>query len=159
MVSHVHRRTALLAAIALGMAAAPVAAQEAAGVGTIEGTVREQTTNRPVEAAQVHVVGKNIGASTNRDGFYRITNVPVGPVELRIRMVGFSPTSRTVTVTAGATQTVNFTLSASAVQLEAIVTTGTAGATEVKRLGNTVATIDPPKYAPISIESSRAGAT
>jgi TonB-linked SusC/RagA family outer membrane protein len=153
MVSQVHRRTALLAAIALGMATAPLAAQEAAGVGTIEGTVREQTTNRPVELAQVHVVGKNIGASTNRDGVYRITNVPVGPVELRIRMVGFSPTSRTVTVTAGGTQTVNFTLSASAVQLEAIVTTGTAGATEVKRLGNTVATIDPPKYAPIKTAS------
>ncbi len=53
--------------------------------------MREQTTGRPVEVAQVHVVGKNIGASTNRDGVYRITNVPAGPVELRIRMVGFSP--------------------------------------------------------------------
>ncbi len=47
----------------------------------------------------------------------------------------------------------NFALSPSAVQLEAIVTTGTAGATEVKRLGNTVATIDPPKYAPIKTAS------
>jgi len=135
------------------MAAARLAAQEAAGVGTIEGTVREQTTGRPVELAQVHVVGKNIGAATNRDGVYRIPNVPAGPVELRIRMVGFSPTSKLVTVAAGGTQTVNFALAPSAVQLEAIVTTGTAGATEVKRLGNTVATIDPPKFAPIKTAS------
>ena len=149
MVSQVHCRTALITAFALATAAAQLAAQDAAGVGTIEGTVVEQTTGRPVELAQVHVVGKNIGAATNRDGVYRITNVPVGPVELRIRMVGFTPTSRTVTVTAGTTQKVNFSLAPSAVQLEAIVTTGTAGATEVKKLGNTVATIDPPKYAPI----------
>ena len=153
MVSQVHRKTALLTAFALGLGAAPLAAQQAAGVGTIEGTVREQTTNRPIESAQVHIVGKNIGASTNRDGFYRISNVPSGPVEVRIRMVGFSPISRNVTVAAGGTQTVNLTLAPSAVQLEAIVTTGTAGATEVKRLGNTVATIDPPKYAPIKTAS------
>jgi TonB-linked SusC/RagA family outer membrane protein len=153
MVSQVFRSRALLTALALGVASARLAAQEAAGVGTIEGTVREQGTSRAVEAAQVHVVGKNIGATTNRDGFYRITNVPAGPVELRIRMVGFSPSVRTLTLTAGSTQTVNFTLSASAVQLEAIVTTGTAGATEVKRLGNSIATIDPPKYAPIKTAS------
>jgi TonB-linked SusC/RagA family outer membrane protein len=153
MVSQVLRRTALLTTFALGTAASQLVAQEAAGVGTIEGTVREQATNRPVELAQVHIVGKNIGATSNRDGAYRITNVPAGPVEVRIRMVGFSPTSKTVTVTAGGTQTLNFALSASAVQLEAIVTTGPAGATEVKRLGNTVATIDPPKYAPIKTAS------
>ena len=152
MISQVLRRTALLTAVAFG-AAAQLAAQEAAGVGTIEGTVREQSTNRPVDAAQVHIVGKNIGAYSNRDGVYRITNVPAGAVEVRIRMVGFAPASRTVTVTAGGTQTLNFTLAPSAVQLEAIVTTGTAGATEVKRLGNTVATIDPPKYAPIKSAS------
>jgi len=153
MISQVHRRAALLTAFALGASAAQLAAQEAAGVATIEGTVVEQGTGRPVDLAQVHVVGKNMGASTNRDGFYRITNVPAGTVELRIRMVGFSPSSKTVTVAAGGTQTVNFNLAASAVQLEAIVTTGTAGATEVKRLGNTVATIDPPKYAPIKTAS------
>jgi TonB-dependent starch-binding outer membrane protein SusC len=153
MVSQVFRSRVLLTALALGVAGARLAAQEAAGVGTIEGTVREQGTSRAVEAAQVHVVGKNIGATTNRDGFYRITNVPAGPVELRIRMVGFAPSVRTLTLAAGSTQTVNFTLSASAVQLEAIVTTGTAGATEVKRLGNSIATIDPPKYAPIKTAS------
>jgi TonB-linked SusC/RagA family outer membrane protein len=153
MVSQVHCRTAVIAAFALAAATARLAAQEAAGVGTIEGTVVEQTTGRPIELAQVHIVGKNIGAGTNRDGVYRITNVPVGPVELRIRMVGFTPTSRMVTVTAGSTQKVDFRLAPSAVQLEAIVTTGTAGATEVKRLGNTVATIDPPKYAPIKTTS------
>jgi TonB-linked SusC/RagA family outer membrane protein len=68
-------------------------------------------------------------------------------------MVGYTPITKSVTVTAGGTHTLDFSLAATAVQLEAIVTTGTAGATEVKRLGNTVATIDPPKNAPIQTAS------
>ncbi|HJQ21116.1 MAG TPA: SusC/RagA family TonB-linked outer membrane protein [Gemmatimonadaceae bacterium] len=135
-------------------ALAPVLrAQDAAGVGTIEGHVRAQGTSRPVEGAQVHVVGANMDATTNADGVYRIANVPARDVQLRIRMLGFASVTRNVTVQAGSTQTVDFTLSASAVQLEAIVTTGTAGATEVKRLGNTVATIEPPTFAPIRTAS------
>jgi len=128
-------------------------AQDAAGVGTVEGRVRTQGTSRPVEGAQVHVVGLNIEATTNSDGVYRITNVPARAVQLRIRMLGYASLTHDVTVRAGSTQTVDFLLSASAVQLEAIVTTGTAGATEVKRLGNTVATIEAPKFVPIRTAS------
>lgn len=133
--------------------AALLRAQEAAGVGTIQGTVRVMGTSRPVEGAQVHVVGANIDATTTSDGVYRILNVPARAVQLRIRIIGYAPVTKTATVTAGSTQTVDFILSSSAVQLEAIVTTGTAGATEVKRLGNTVATIEAPKFAPIRTAS------
>jgi len=153
MIRHVRWRWSVVAVFALGVLSTRGIAQQAAGVGTIEGTVREQGTGRAVDLAQVHVVGKNVGAVSNRDGFYRITNVPAGPVEVRIRMVGYSPIVRAVTVTPGGTHTLDLTIAASAIQLEAIVTTGTAGATEVKRLGNSVATIDPPKYAPISTAS------
>lgn len=135
--------TLLAAAIAL-----PVGAQQAA-VGTIEGTVREANTNRVVEGAQVGVVGAAIGAVANRNGFYRITNVPARAVELTVRMVGYAPLRKTVTVTAGQVAVADFSLQQTALQLQAVVTTGTAGATEVKRLGNSVATIDPPKIAPI----------
>jgi len=145
------RVTSLL--IAVMPAFAVLQAQEAAGVGTVEGTVRTMGTTRPVEGAQVHVVGANIDATTNADGSYRIANVPARAVQLRIRMIGYAPVTKSVTVAPGSTQTVDFLLSASAVQLEAIVTTGTAGATEVKRLGNTVATIEPPKFAPIRTAS------
>jgi TonB-linked SusC/RagA family outer membrane protein len=139
-----------LAACALLAAATalPVGAQQAA-VGTIEGTVREANTNRVIEGAQVGVVGAAIGAVANRNGFYRITNVPARAVELTVRMVGYAPMRRTVTVTAGQVAVSDFSLQQTALQLQAVVTTGTAGATEVKRLGNSVATIDPPKIAPI----------
>ena len=148
----VRGRVAFLLLAVVPTFAVVLRAQEA-GVGTIEGTVRVMGTSRPVEGAQVHVVGVNIDATTNGDGVYRIVNVPARAVQLRIRMIGYAPVTKSATVTAGSTQTVDFLLSASAVQLEAVVTTGTAGATEVKRLGNTVATIVPPKFAPVRTAS------
>src|SRR6185295_1248866 len=86
-------------------------AQQVAGVGTIEGTVRVMGTARPVEGAQVHVVGANIDATTTPDGAYRLTNVPARAVQLRIRMIGYAPVTKSATVTAGSTQTVDFLLS------------------------------------------------
>jgi TonB-linked SusC/RagA family outer membrane protein len=146
----VRRSRVQLAACALLAAAIalPVGAQQAA-VGTIEGTVREANTNRVIEGAQVGVVGAAIGAVANRNGFYRITNVPARAIELTVRMVGYAPMRKPVTVTAGQVAVADFSLQQTALQLQAVVTTGTAGATEVKRLGNSVATIDPPKIAPI----------
>ncbi len=122
---------------------------QGASVGTIEGTVTDAGTGRPVEGAQVAATAVGIGALTNAQGRYRLQNVPARTLDVRVRMVGYSPMAKSVTVTAGGSATLDFAISQSALQLQAVVTTGTAGATEVKRLGNTVATIDPPKFAPI----------
>ncbi|HVE79961.1 MAG TPA: TonB-dependent receptor, partial [Gemmatimonadaceae bacterium] len=155
MLSHVRRTLSAGAALAalLGSSARTAAAQEAAGVGTVEGTVRESGTNRPIEGAQVSVSGATIGAVTGGNGTYRIQNVPARAVDLRVRFVGFAPTTRTVTVVAGQTVTANFDLQPSALQLDQVVTTGTGGQVEVRKLGNTVATISPPQFAPINSPS------
>jgi TonB-linked SusC/RagA family outer membrane protein len=155
MPSHVRRILSLGAALAalLGSGAPPVLAQEAAGVGTIEGTVREGRTNRPVEGAQISVSGTTIGAVAGANGTFRIPNVPARAVELRARFVGFAPTTRSATVVAGQTVTVDFNLQPSALQLDEVVTTGTGGQVEVRKLGNTVATIQPPQFAPINSPS------
>jgi TonB-dependent starch-binding outer membrane protein SusC len=140
-------------AVAIGSATGAIQAQQATGVGIVEGTVSEQGTGRPVDGAQVRLTSVAIGGLTNPAGHFRLLNVPAGQVEVRVRQVGYTPVNKTVTVTAGRTTTVDFSITQSALQLQAVVTTGTAGATEVKKLGNTVATIDPPKMAPINTPS------
>ena len=132
MLSHVCRKAGLgVAAVAVILGLSPTAArtQQAAGVGTVEGRVRENGTNRPVEGAQVSVAGTTMGAVTNNTGHYRIHNVPARQVELRVRFVGFAPGSRTVSVEAGQTVMADFDLSQSALQLDQVVTTGTGGST------------------------------
>src|SRR5262245_42457828 len=89
---------ALLVLPAVAALAPALGAQEAAGVGTIEGSVRVQGTSRPVEGAQVHVVGANIDATSGADGTYRISNVPARAVQVRIRMIGFAAVTHDVTV-------------------------------------------------------------
>ena len=136
MIGRFRQRITSVVAVAITMALPPTLfAQQATGVGTIEGTIREAGTGRPLEGVQVGVTGANIGAATNGRGQYRITNVPARTVELRIRLVGFTPSNRTVVVTAGQIKTADFEISQSVLQLEAVVTTGTGGAVEVKKLG------------------------
>lgn len=122
--------------------------------GVIEGKVTDQTTARPIEAAQVFIDGTSLGGLTNAQGTYRITGIPITgasrTVTLRLRALGFNPLTRSVTVSAGQTATADFTVTASAIQLDQVVVTGSGQRTEVKRLGNTVAVIQPPANAPIN---------
>ena len=59
-----------------------------------------------------------------------------------MRRLGYTRQAQTATVTAGGETRLDFTLSVTASTLEAIVVTGTAGATEKRTLGNAVAQLD-----------------
>src|SRR5688572_10968816 len=142
-------RLALLAVAAFAIPNA-VAAQ---ATGTIEGTISASGNKRPLAGVQVTIAGTGatVGATTNAQGSFRILNVVPGTRTLRTRLIGYAPVTRTVEVTAGGTATANIELSQSAVELTAIVTTGTGGSqVEARKLGNTVASLEPPANAPIT---------
>jgi TonB-linked SusC/RagA family outer membrane protein len=117
----------------------------AQATGTIEGTITDASTGRPLAGVQVGVVGAAFGAVSGDNGTYRIPNVPAREWQVRARLIGFAAISRTITLAAGQTARVDFTLAKSAVALEQVVVTGTGQAVEVKKLGNTVATVKPPE--------------
>jgi len=148
MVSHVRWKATLLAA-AVFAALVPVGAS-AQTTGTVEGRVSEQGTGRPLAGAQVFVAGTTVGTVSASNGTYRIVGVPARTVEVRARLIGFAPMNRQATVAAGQTATVNFEMAISALQLEQVVVTGSGQAVEVKKLGNTVATVQAPEFSPIS---------
>ncbi len=110
--------------------------------GTVRGVVRAETTGRPIQEAQVAVLATRIGATTDREGSYEITNVPEGSVRLQVRAIGYA--TQTVVVSVSLTQpaTLDFTLRGSVISLDEIVVTGTGAAVEKKQLGNTIGTID-----------------
>ena len=141
-------RTITIAA-AIAMSASPLFAQQP-NTGAIEGRITEVGSGRPLTAAQVYVAGTAAGAATNETGNYRIASAPARQVELRVRLIGFAPISKTVVVTAGQTTKADFELQVSALQLEQVVVTGSGQQVEVKKLGNTVAVIQPPENAPIN---------
>src|SRR5215213_8449791 len=59
-------------------------------LGSIRGRVMVEGINRPLGAAQVSVVGTQIGAQTNDNGEYRLNNVPPGPRTVRVQRIGFA---------------------------------------------------------------------
>jgi TonB-dependent starch-binding outer membrane protein SusC len=110
--------------------------------GTIEGTIVEANTERPLSAVQVTVPGTNRGALSNAEGFFRVTGVPAGQHEVQAQRIGYSTTRETVTVQAGATVSLSLTLRQTAVALDEMVVTGTPGGSQRRALGNAVSSIN-----------------
>lgn len=116
-----------------------VAAQ---ATGTVRARIVEAATARPLANAQVVLVGTNRTALANAAGEVLLLNVPVGTHTLRATMLGFAPAEREVQVTAGQVAQLTVQLEVTAFDLDAIVVTGTAGATSRRTLGNSITRLD-----------------
>jgi len=115
--------------------------------GTIVGVVLEQATGQPLDASAVLVVGTKLATGTDRRGHFVIRGVPAGEANVRAQRLGYKPASRVVRVPAGDSVSVTFTLGQSAVELEAVVATGTGGAVEKRQLGAPIGIVDVDKLA------------
>jgi TonB-linked SusC/RagA family outer membrane protein len=109
--------------------------------GTIRGRVTEEGNDRPIPHTQVGVVGSTAGSVTDGDGRYQITSVVPGEVTVRVVRIGFAGQSKTITVTAGQTATVDFSLASVAMKLNPIVTTATGQQRRVE-VGNAIAQVN-----------------
>lgn len=127
--------------VALPLVAAGAAAHAQGSGGTIMGRVTDARTALPVAGAFIVVEGTRLSGIVGNDGRYRIANVPAGSQTVRASLVGFSDASRTVQVTDGPV-TVDFELQSTAIPLEEIVVTGTAGGAKLRSIGNSVAKIN-----------------
>ena len=129
-------------ALALTLAFAPIDAAAQQSTGVIAGTVTDGASQRPLESAQVFIEGTGIGALTNSSGRYILLNVPAGQHTVRVQLVGYREGTTTVTVTAGQSAVADVAISQTAIELTEIVVTGAGVATEKRKLGNTIATVD-----------------
>jgi TonB-linked SusC/RagA family outer membrane protein len=123
-----------VAVAALLFAATSIQAQ----TGTLTGRVTDAETEQPIAAVQVAIANLSIGALTQQDGTYNLLNVPAGTHTVSVQRIGYSTVEQPITMTAGGTATLNFEIAEQALSLDAIVVTGTAGATQRRALGNVV---------------------
>lgn len=108
------------------IAGAPVVLS-AQSVGTVTGTITDVASGRALEGARIRIAGTAHVATTDLRGIYRISNVPSGEVKIQVNRIGYRSMERTFTLGAGETATQNMGLTGSAVTLEEVVVTGTAG--------------------------------
>ncbi len=81
--------------------AAPAAVHAQVATGTIAGRIQNVDTGSFVLNARVTVEGTKLEAFTDVGGEYRISNVPAGPVTLKVSYTGMQVQTVTATVAAG----------------------------------------------------------
>ena len=64
---------------------------------TVNGTVYD-SNSRPLEGANVVLVGTELGDTANADGAYAMLNVPAGTYELKASFIGYKPMTETIVV-------------------------------------------------------------
>src|SRR5215203_3492061 len=130
-----------LAALALGGVAPALASAQT----VIRGRVQSDA-GQPITGASVGISELGVGTPVNASGAYTFT-IPAGRVSgqtvvVRARAIGFKPRSQSVKLEQGATLTADFTMERDVTQLEAVVTTGVATATEQLKVPFTVTRVD-----------------
>jgi TonB-linked SusC/RagA family outer membrane protein len=127
-------RSILAATLMLGL----VTASRADAQDQIGGRVVDAGTNQPVSGAQISIVGTNQGALTPANGRFLLLGVQQPTVSLEVVRLGYQ--TWTGDVERG-TLDLEVRLEPRALELDAIVVTGTAGAQQARALGNTVGTV------------------
>ncbi|MFN2315337.1 MAG: TonB-dependent receptor domain-containing protein [Gemmatimonadales bacterium] len=112
----------LAAALALGLFAAPLAAQ----TGTISGQVTAESDGRPIAGVNITLY-RDAGtmpagtAVSGSNGSYRVIGVPVGTYRIRATLIGYAPVTREgVVVSEGATASADFRMVAQAALLQEV---------------------------------------
>ena len=56
---------------------------------SINGFVREESSGEPISYANIFLENTSLGAATNRDGYFVISDIPLGSYTLNASMIGY----------------------------------------------------------------------
>ncbi len=117
------------------------------GGGTIAGQVVDMVTRAPLDQVAVRVEGPALAGVTTSDGRYAVHNIPPGTYRVTARRVGYTPLTKTVTVSPNSAATVDFAVAAAPTRLNEMVTTA-VGDQRRYEVGNVISTINADSIAP-----------
>ncbi|HTY38262.1 MAG TPA: TonB-dependent receptor [Bacteroidota bacterium] len=93
--------------------------------GSVEGTVRDAETLKPLEAANIHIQGTTFGTNAEKSGSFKISHVPAGTYVIRVSFIGYAPQSREVKIRSGETETLDIQLEQTILPGQTIVVSAT----------------------------------
>ena len=131
--------TSGLSAALLVIVSATASAQATTGI--LRGTVTDAGTGTAMGEVQVSVVGTRLGTISDAQGRYTIAGIATGQVTVRAQRIGYAPQQHPITISAETPAALDFKMNVASLQLDEVVVTGTAGATEKKVLGNVVTSV------------------
>ena len=77
---------------------------------SISGKVMDASTDKELSWANISILGTNMGAATNEDGSYFISNVPPNTYTLRVTYLGYGKLDSTIVLTGKESININFKL-------------------------------------------------
>ena len=124
--------------LVIGIGASPVHAQQ----GIISGSARDARSGQPLASVQISIGALDIGVLSAAGGSYQLPNIAAGTHTVTAQRLGYETVDQQVSVGAGQTVVLDFSLTQAALQLDAVVVTGTAGGTQRRAIGNVVERVD-----------------
>ena len=90
---------------------------------TIKGVVIDKQSQTPLPGVIVQVLNSNplLGSSTNEKGEFKITNVPIGRLQLKFQVISYKEKYITVILNAGKESVNNIELEESVIQGQEVV--------------------------------------
>ena len=109
--------------------------------GVVVGRVTDSTTGAGLKGASIRVAGTKISAASADSGQFTLKSVPPGDQVLLVRLFGYRPAERTVTVMDNERTTVRITMAPVPTVLSGVVTTATGLQRKVE-VGNDITSIN-----------------
>jgi len=118
-----------------------LSAQQKPSAGTVSGSVKDQS-GAPVSFATIVIKGTALSVSTEEDGSFKLTGVPVGNRVLHISRVGFKSIEKKIILTEGKSVDLTVEMESLAQQLEAVSVIGRSATQLANRQSYNVTAID-----------------
>ena len=87
--------------------------------GALRGTVTDGETGRPIEGAEIASLGAG-STITDQRGRFAFDEVPMGLMDIRVRMLGYAERAESIAIEAGRTSVVQMDMAADPIELEPI---------------------------------------
>ncbi|MEX2572675.1 MAG: TonB-dependent receptor [Balneolaceae bacterium] len=97
--------------------------------GTVSGIILDSETGEPVSFAYLHLEEINRTTTTDRNGRFRLTNIPEGSYTVTIHRIGYSSRSRSITVRDDETTNLEFEIRPTVLSGQAVQVTADAEGT------------------------------
>jgi hypothetical protein len=94
--------------------------------GQIQGIVKDSSTSSPLFGANIFLQGTGLGAASDIDGKYKISQIPAGSYTAVFQYIGFKKKEFPIVIKAGKTEKLNIALVSEAIEGQEVVVTAQA---------------------------------
>ncbi|MBD3225047.1 MAG: TonB-dependent receptor plug domain-containing protein [Caldithrix sp.] len=94
--------------------------------GTISGKVLDAATHQPLSGVNIIILNSTLGAYTDNEGNFTISNIPTGNTRVIVSYMGYEPQRQAVLVEHNKTSRITFRMDQDILDSSAIVVTGTS---------------------------------